>query len=97
MPYQRPYHQSQAPRPFVQEDTLKQGELQIERKFFSLTLKENPRGRFLRISEDVGGKRNAIIIPSTGLLEFQKLLAEMVAAESKLPVKSPAAEQLPIA
>lgn len=93
-----PYHQTrqpQAPRPFIHEDTLKQGELQIERKFFSLTLKENPRGRFLRISEEVGGKRNAIIVPSTGLPEFQKLLAEMVAAESKLPVRNPSAETEP--
>jgi len=91
-PFQRQsYHQPyglQSPRPFVQEDTLKSGELQIERKFFVLTLKENPRGRFLRISEEVGGKRNSIIIPSTGLAEFKKLLDEMVKADSEIPVKS---------
>ena len=75
------------PRPFVQEDTLKNGEVQIERKFFMLTLKENPRGRFLRITEDVGGKRNSIIIPSTGLADFKKLLDEMVAAADKIPAK----------
>jgi len=46
-----------------------------------LTLKENPRGRFLRISEEVKGKRNAIIIPSTGLADFKKLLDEMVKAD----------------
>jgi len=84
----RPYYQSaapQTPRPFVQEDKLKTGELQIERKLFFLTLKENPRGRFLRISEEVGFKRASIIIPATGLLEFQKLLADMIKAESEIP------------
>ena len=90
-PYRQPYHQPyapQPPRPFVPEDTLKAGEVQIERKFFVLTLKENPRGRFLRISEDVGGKRNAIIIPSTGLADFKKLLDEMVSAAAEIPAKT---------
>jgi hypothetical protein len=87
----QPYHQhyaSQAPRPFVQEDTLKSGEIQIERKFFVLTLKENPRGRFLRISEEVGGKRNSIIIPAPGLKDFQNLINEMVKASDEIPAKS---------
>ena len=87
----QPYHQhyaSQAPRPFVQEDTLKTGEIQIERKFFVLTLKENPRGRFLRISEEVGGKRNSIIIPAPGLRDFQNLINEMVKASDEIPAKS---------
>ena len=87
----QPYHQHyapQAPRPFVQEDTLKSGEIQIERKFFVLTLKENPRGRFLRISEEVGGKRNSIIIPAPGLNDFQNLINEMVKASDEIPAKS---------
>ena len=91
-PYRQPYHQPyapQPPRPFVQEDTLKAGEVQIERKFFSFTLKENPRGRFLRVTEEVGGKRQSIIIPATGLGEFQKLLAEMVKASDEIPAKNP--------
>ena len=76
------------PRPFIQEDTLKSELIQIERKSFMLILKENPRGRFLRISEEVNGKRNAIIIPSTGLAEFKKLLDEMVKADGKIVAKS---------
>lgn len=79
------YHQQ--PRPPVQEDTLKTAEVQIERKNFVFTLKENPRGRFLRITEDVGGRRDTIIIPSTGLVEFQKLLDEMVKASGDIPEK----------
>jgi hypothetical protein len=77
------------PRPPVQEDTLKSGEVQIERKKFVLILKENPRGRFLRITEDVGGRRDSIIIPSTGLAEFQKLLDEMIKTSNELPLKNP--------
>jgi len=86
------------PRPFVQEDTLKSELVQIERKSFMLILKENPRGRFLRISEEVNGKRNAIIIPSTGLAEFKKLLDEMVKADKGIVAKSePATPPVPAA
>jgi hypothetical protein len=78
-----------SPKPHVQEDTLKSGEVQIERKTFVFTLKENPRGRFLRITEDVGGRRDTIIIPSTGLEDFKKLLVEMVKAAEDIPQKNP--------
>jgi hypothetical protein len=85
-PYGRaPYGQ---PRPPVNEDTLKSEKIQIERKTFVFTLKENPRGRFLRITEDVGGRRDTIIIPSTGLEDFKKLLEEMVKASNEIPTKS---------
>ncbi|MGA2279099.1 MAG: PUR family DNA/RNA-binding protein [Verrucomicrobiota bacterium] len=88
--HQQPYHQHyapQPPRPFVQEDTLKSEQIQIERKSFLLTLKENPRGRFLRISEEVGGKRNSIIVPAPGLEDFKRLLDEMITSSNKLPPK----------
>jgi len=67
---------------------LKSEIIQIERKSFRLTLKENPRGRFLRISEEVGGKRSSIIVPSTGLAEFKKLLDEMVKADHGMAAKN---------
>jgi len=89
--YRQPYHQPyapQQPRPFVQEDTLATKEIQIERKTFFLALKENPRGRLLRITEEVGGKRNTIIIPAPGLKDFKKLLDEMVKAADEIPAKS---------
>ena len=79
----RPYSQ---PKPQVQEDTLKSEKVQIERKTFVFTLKENPRGRFLRITEEVSnGHRNSIIIPAPGLEEFTKLLDEMIKASNQLP------------
>jgi hypothetical protein len=77
------------PRQPVQEDTLKSGQVQIERKTITCILKENPRGRFLRIIEERGGHNASIIIPSTGLAEFQKLLDEMIKASNELPLKYP--------
>ena len=76
-----------APKPPVNEDTLRAEKVQIERKTFQFTLKENPRGRFLRITEDVGGRRDTIIIPAPGLEEFKKLLDEMVKASAAIPPK----------
>lgn len=90
-PHHHPQHYGQ-PKPHVQEDTLKSGEIQIERKTFVFTLKENPRGRFLRITEDVGGRRDTIIIPSTGLEDFKRLLNEMVKASEEMPAKDPNAQ-----
>jgi hypothetical protein len=81
----RPYGQLKPP---VNEDTLKSEKVQIERKTFVFTLKENSRGRFLRITEDVGGRRDTIIIPSTGLEDFKKLLEEMVKVSGELPPKN---------
>jgi len=68
------------------EDVLKSARVQVERKRFLFDLKENPRGRFLRITEDVNGRRDTIIIPSTGLAEIRDALDEMIAAEAELEV-----------
>ena len=75
------------PKPPVNEDTLRAEKVQIERKTFQFTLKENPRGRFLRITEDVGGRRDTIIIPAPGLEDFKKILDEMVKASAAIPPK----------
>lgn len=77
-----------ASKPPVNEETLKSAKVQIERKTFVLALKENLRGRFLRITEDVGGRRDTIIIPATGLEDFRKLLDEMVQASAETPPKA---------
>ena len=60
--------------------------LQVERKHFTFELKENPRGRFLRITEEVNGRYDAIVIPITGLEQFRDKLTEIVKlAQSQLP------------
>ena len=75
------------PRPPVNENSLKSSEVQIERKNFVFTLKENPRGRFLSITEDVGGRRDTIIVPASGLPEFKRLVDDMVKASEEIPAK----------
>jgi hypothetical protein len=88
----RPHQHSGMSKPSVVEDTLKTDKIQIERKSFVFTLKENPRGRFLRITEDVNGRRDTIIIPATGLDEFKRLFEEMLQTSNETPIKTPAAE-----
>lgn len=72
-------------KPNINEDTLRTEKIQVERKTFIFTLKENPRGRFLRITEDVGGRRDTIILPATGLDEFTQVLQQMCETYSELP------------
>jgi len=62
------------------DDVLKSENIAIERKNFIFDLRENPRGRFLRITEDAGGRRDAIVIPAPGLEEFRRALDEIIAA-----------------
>ena len=73
------------PRPPVQEETIRSEKIQVERKTFLLILKENARGRFLRITEDVGGRRDSIIVPTSGLEEFRNAVDAMLQAAQELP------------
>ena len=56
----------------------------IDRKVFFLDLKENQRGRFMKITEDVGGRRDTIMVPSAAFRDFLEALARLVDYESKL-------------
>lgn len=57
--------------------------IQIERKQFFFDFKENAGGRFLRITEDVGGHRDTIIVPATGLQLFRESLDHIIAVDGK--------------
>ena len=59
---------------------LKSENIAVERKNFIFDLRENPRGRFLRITEDAHGRRDSIVIPAPGLEEFRRTLDQMIAA-----------------
>ena len=61
---------------------LESRELQVERKHFFIEFRENERGRFLRITEEAHGRRNTVIIPSTGLDEFERLLGEVLSGSA---------------
>ena len=76
----RGYSGETGPKPSLNEETLNTDRIQIERKTFVFALKENPRGRFLRITEDVSGRRDTIIIPAPGLEDFKRILDTMVKA-----------------
>jgi hypothetical protein len=67
-------------QPPVKEATLFRQGLLIERKEFFLTLKENLRGRFIRVVEQIGNLFASIIIPASGLKEIQALVEQMANA-----------------
>ena len=57
----------------------------VDRKIFFLDLKENNRGRFLKITEDVGGRRDTIMLPAEAFAEFGEALMRLVEFEKTLP------------
>ena len=60
------------------DNIIEAKELQIERKHFYVELRENDRGKFLRITEEAHGRRNSIIVPSTGVDDFTAIIAEVL-------------------
>jgi hypothetical protein len=59
--------------------------LQWERKSFFLDLRENPRGRYLKITESVAGRRDTILMPVECLPEFIEALRRLSEFERNLP------------
>jgi hypothetical protein len=55
-----------------------------ERKTFFIDLKENNRGRFLKITEDVSGRRDTIMLPIPVLNDFIEALTRIGEFEAKL-------------
>ena len=70
--------------PHRTDDPLASEKLQVDRKIFFLDLEENQRGRFLKITEDVGGRRDTIMLPATALQEFVEALTRIVDIEQRL-------------
>ena len=67
------------------DNLIEARELQIERKHFHVEFRENDRGKFLRITEEAHGRRNTIIIPSTGLEEFMAMAGEVMQVADRVP------------
>ena len=59
-------------------------EIRTDRKRFFIDLKENARGRVFKITEDVGGRRDTIMLPAEAATEFLEALQRLVEFESKL-------------
>jgi hypothetical protein len=65
-------------------DPLASEKITIDRKIFFLDLKENNRGRFLKITEDVGGRRDTIMLPAEAFRDFAEAFARLVEFERKI-------------
>jgi len=68
------------------DNIIEAKELQIERKHFYVELRENDRGKFLRITEEAHGRRNSIIVPSTGVDEFTAAISEVLTNNGSAPL-----------
>jgi hypothetical protein len=74
--------------PSVMDNVIVTRELQVERKHFFIEFRENERGRFMRITEEAHGRRNTIIIPSTGLDDFMSAAGEVIQSAEHVPANS---------
>jgi len=72
-------------RQYSRDSVLESRELQVERKFFRLEVRENDRGRFLRITEENQGRRNTVILPDSGFADFAKLIGEVLDGQEGQP------------
>ena len=55
-----------------------------DRKIFFLDLKENDRGRFIQITEDVRGRRDTIMLPLEVAEEFLDAIQRCLDADKEL-------------
>ena len=68
----------------VGSDPIASEKITVDRKIFFLDLKENNRGRFLKITEDVGGRRDTIMLPAEAFQEFTEALLRLAEFEKNL-------------
>lgn len=61
----------------VENGLLHTEKILAERKVFYLDLKENARGRVVKITEDVGGNRDTIMVPVEILDDFISALQDI--------------------
>ncbi len=64
-----------------------QQSIRVESKQFMFDLRANPRGSFLRITEEVNGRYDAIVIPISGLEQFRDALDEVIRLSQTLSPK----------
>jgi hypothetical protein len=72
------YHHPVPSQPIASE------KLEVERKVFQFDLKENDRGRFIKITEEVGGRRDTIMLPTSGAKAFHEMLGRLLEVDAKL-------------
>jgi hypothetical protein len=63
----------------VNNDLLHTEKILADRKIFFLDLKENARGMVVKITEDVGGNRDTVMVPAEILGDFIAALNDIKA------------------
>ena len=61
----------------MDQEVLHTEKILADRKIFFLDLKENRRGRVVKITEDVGGNRDTIMVPAEILSDFIDALIDI--------------------
>ncbi|MGC3990698.1 MAG: DNA-binding protein [Chthoniobacteraceae bacterium] len=56
----------------------------VDRKVFYLDLRENARGRYLKITEDVAGRRDTILLPAEAFRDFVEAAGRLIDFEQTL-------------
>jgi len=64
--------------PHKPEQILSSKQIQVERKTITVQRVENSRGQFLRIIEEYGNRRGMIVVPDTGVDDFQDAIDEVM-------------------
>ncbi|MBC8127535.1 MAG: RNA-binding protein [Gloeobacteraceae cyanobacterium ES-bin-144] len=63
----------------MENDLLHTEKILADRKIFFLDLKQNSRGMVVKITEDVGGNRDTIMVPAEILGDFIAALTDIKA------------------
>jgi hypothetical protein len=61
----------------MNQEVLHTEKILADRKIFFLDLKENSRGRVVKITEDVSGNRDTIMVPAEILGDFIEALQDI--------------------
>ena len=61
----------------MNQEVLHTEKILADRKIFFLDLKENARGRVVKITEDVSGNRDTIMVPAEILGDFMEALTDI--------------------
>ncbi|MDB2429584.1 MAG: RNA-binding protein [Akkermansiaceae bacterium] len=64
-------------RKAVDQEILHTEKILADRKIFFMDLKENQRGRVVKITEDVSGNRDTIMVPAEILGDFIAALTDI--------------------
>lgn len=71
--------QPQFQRERVPDTELAREEFQIEQKEFRVALKENAKGKFVRVQEFSHDRMNSVVVPVRGLREMIEVLQKLEA------------------